>query len=96
MASAVFPELQAVYEQAQARLVAIKAEWDRQGGPLLAEGSMGQVVEHPLVKLLRETEVEVMRLGTAVGSKGRRGPDVKAVATASVGESPAAKLRVAR
>lgn len=94
MAASVFSELQQVYEQAQQRLVAIKAEWDRQGGPLLSEGSMGQLIEHPLVKLLRETEVEVMRLGTAVGAKGRRGPEVKAVATAKVGESPR-KLRAA-
>lgn len=53
------------------RLEEIRAAWDEAGRPLLARGSMGQDVEHPLVKLLRDTEAHLHRLQGGKGVGGR-------------------------
>ena len=55
-------------------------------------GSTGQLVEHPLVKMLRDHDLLVDRLGAAVRMR-HRGPEPLAVFKLSIGKSPAAKLR---
>jgi hypothetical protein len=59
--------------------------------PLLTTGSTGQLVEHPYMKMLREHDLLVDRLG-AVLRKRHRGPQPSAVVT----PSPAAKLRAVK
>lgn len=73
------------------RCEAIRSAWEAEGSPLLTTGSTGQLVEHPYVKMLREHDLLVDRLG-AVGRKHHRGPQPSAV----VKPSPAAKLRAIR
>ena len=87
-------DAEARYTEAVARREAIRDTWDAEGAPLLATGSTGQLVEHPLVKMLREHDLLVDRLATAV-RKRNRGPEPSAVLKPSIGKSPAAKLRVA-
>lgn len=82
------------YLEAVVRRAAIRDAWREEGEPLLATGSTGQLVEHPLVKMLREHDLLVDRLATAVRRRNR-GPEPSAVLKLSIGESPAAKLRVA-
>jgi hypothetical protein len=81
--------------EALARRDAVAAEWAELGSPLLTNGSMGQLVEHPLVKMLREHEVLVARLGELV-RKRHRGPQPSAVLGASLGKSGSARLRLAK
>ena len=76
------------YEAAVARRAAIEAEWIREGEPVLASGSTGQLVEHPLVKTLREHDLLLDRLAAAAGRR-HRGPAPSAV----LKPAPAAKLR---
>jgi hypothetical protein len=80
------------YLQAAARRDSIRAAWEQEGSPLLATGSTGQLVEHPLVKMLREHDLLVDRLASAARRR-HRGPDPSAVIKPSIGKSPAAKLR---
>lgn len=80
------------YQDAVARREAIRDTWQAEGSPLLASGSTGQLVEHPLVKMLRGRDLLVDRL-SAAARKRHRGPDRSAVLKASIGKSPAAKLR---
>jgi hypothetical protein len=80
------------FAEAVARRDAIRDAWEAEGSPLLATGSTGQLVEHPLVKMLRDHDVLVMRL-EAVLRKRHAGPDPSAVIKPSIGKSPAAKLR---
>jgi hypothetical protein len=89
-----FAEAEKRYLEAVARRDAIRDAWEAEGSPLLATGSTGQLVEHPLVKMLREHDILVDRLAVAV-RKRHAGPEPSAVMKPSVGESPAAKLRVA-
>ncbi len=65
--------------------------WQAEGAPLLMTGSTGQLIEHPLMKMLREADLLCDRLGAAV-RKRHRGPEPSAVLT----PSPAAKLRAVR
>jgi len=76
------------YEEASARRAAIKELWDLEGSPLLSTGSQGQIVEHPLVKMLREHDLLVQKLSVDI-KKSHRGP----VPSAVIRQSPAAKLR---
>lgn len=62
-----------------------------EGSPLLSRGSTRQLVEHPLLKMIRDYDLLIDRLGAAV-SRRHRGPEPSAVVSASIGESPAAKL----
>jgi len=80
------------YLEAVARRDAIRDAWEADGSPLLATGSTGQLVEHPLVKMLRDHDLLVDRLGAAVRMR-HRGPEPSAVLKPSIGKSPAAKLR---
>jgi hypothetical protein len=97
MSAAFSPEDDAerLYLDALARRDAIRDAWQAEGRPLLSAGSTGQLVEHPLVKMLREHDVLVERLA---GSLRRRhaGPQPSAVIVPSIGESPAARLRAVR
>jgi hypothetical protein len=76
------------YAEAVSRRELIRGEWEGQGSPLLAKGSTGQVVEHPLLRMLREHDVLVDKLAATV-RKRHRGPEPSAV----VKPSPAARLR---
>jgi hypothetical protein len=90
------------YEDANERLEVLKAEWERLGRPILAEGgSTGRVpVVHPLLKAINEAEVIADRLRERVRVK-HRGPHPAAVLGIEVSEprpkplglSPAAVLR---
>jgi len=84
-----------LYTEALARRDAVAEQWAELGSPLLTNGSMGQLVEHPLVKMLREHEVLVARLGELVKKK-HRGPQPSAVLGANLGKSGSARLRLAR
>ncbi len=75
------------YTEAVARRDAIRDAWEAEGAPLLASGSTGQLVEHPLVKMLREHDLLCDRLGGVI-RKRHRGPQPSAV----LQPSPAAKL----
>ena len=83
------------YLEAVSRRGAIRDAWEAEGAPLLATGSTGQLVEHPLVKMLREHDLLVDRLSGAV-RKRNRGPEPSAVLKPSIGASPATKLRAVR
>jgi hypothetical protein len=90
----VFSEMVAVYEQARDRLGLIHEAWLRADCPLTTEGSMGQTIEHPVVKLLRETEIEVLRLGDSIRRQKRRGREPEAVIKSKLRAAPSSgKLR---
>ena len=55
-------EAEGRYADAVARRDAIAAAWRAEGEPLLDAGSTGQLVEHPLVKMLRHHDLLVDRL----------------------------------
>jgi hypothetical protein len=74
--------------EAVARHKAIRDAWEAEGAPLLTTGSTGQLVEHPYVKMLRDHDLLVDRLG-ATTRKRHRGPEPSAV----LKPSPAARLR---
>jgi len=84
-------EAEARYQEAVARREAIARAWEDEGSPLLASGSTGQLVEHPLVKMLRDHDLLVDRLSAAARDR-RRGRPPSAVIT----PSPASKLRAVR
>ena len=92
MTTDFFEDAQRRYLEAVTRRDAIRDTWQAEGSPLLATGSTGQLVEHPLVKMLREHDLLVDRLATSM-RKRHSGPDPSAVITPSIGKSPAAKLR---
>ena len=83
------------YREAVERRDAIKATWEAEGSPLLAEGSVGQLVEHPLLKMLREADLLCDRLAAALRPR-RMGRPPTAVIQTTIGPSPAVKLRVVR
>ena len=91
MTADFFTEAEGRYAEAVERRNGIRDAWEAEGSPLLTTGSTGQLVEHPLVKMLREHDLLVDRLG-AVIRKRHRGPQPSAVVT----PSPAAKLRAVR
>jgi hypothetical protein len=88
----VSEDAERLYREALERREAIHAEWVRCGRRLLSEGSTGQLVEHPLVKMLREHDMLLDRLAVPL-RKRHAGPDPSAVIVPSIGESPAARLR---
>jgi hypothetical protein len=71
-------EVEARYREAAERRDAIRDAWEAEGSPLLAHGSTGQLVEHPLVKMLREHDLLVDRLAARV-KPAHRGPLPSAV-----------------
>lgn len=86
---------EARYIEAVARRDAIRDAWEAEGSPLLSTGSTGQLVEHPYVKMLRDHDILVDRLA-ATARRRHAGPEPSAVLKPSIGDSPAARLRVAR
>lgn len=92
MSTDFFVEAESRYLEAVARRDAIRDAWEADGSPLLSSGSTGQLVEHPLVKMLRDHDVLVDRLAVPL-RKRHRGPEPSAVIKSSIGRSPAAKLR---
>ena len=85
-------EAESRYSDAVGRRDAIAAAWVKSGSPLLSEGSTGQTVEHPLVKMLRDHDVLVDRLSQSARVR-HAGPAPSAVIGSSIGASPAARLR---
>jgi hypothetical protein len=86
-----FAEAENRYAEAVLRRDAIRDAWEAEGAPLLSGGSTGQLVPHPLVKMLNEADLLCDRLG-AVIRKQHRGPQPSAV----LKPSPAAKLRAVK
>lgn len=72
MSSEPVSDAQACYEAARARYEQIVEEWTGLGCPLMAEGSTGQLVEHPLVKMQREHERLMNELDGKARHRGRR------------------------
>jgi hypothetical protein len=95
LATDLFSDAEARYAEAVARRDAIRDAWVADGSRLLSTGSTGQLVEHPLVKMLREHDVLVDRLAMPLRRR-HQGPDPSAVITPSIGVSPAAKLRAVK
>jgi hypothetical protein len=83
---------QARYEHALELAAQVRDQWESEGSPLLVEWSNGNVSEHPLVKLLRESERDCERFARVL-SRNPRGRKPVAALEASVGRSPATKLR---
>jgi hypothetical protein len=88
----VFSDEEARYSDACDRRRAVIAAWTQLGQPLTASGSMGQPVDHPLIKQMNDLDRLCNLLGQALKRK-HAGPDPSAVVRASVGRSPASKLR---
>jgi hypothetical protein len=86
-------DLEELYQAAKERLDAIRDAWFEAEQPLIGEGSSGQPVEHPLVKLLRDSEGHVARLAEQAKTK-HRGPDPRAVVRQRLSASPGVKVRV--
>ena len=93
MTTDFFEDAERRYLEAVTRRDAIRDAWEADGSRLLATGSTGQLVEHPYLKMLRDHDLLVDRLGAVVVPRRHRGPEPSAVVKASIGESPAAKLR---
>ena len=88
-------EAREAYEAAVRRARLIKDAWLEMGEPVVALGSTGQTIAHPLLKALNEAENLADRLRQRVMAK-HPGPEPGAVVQARLGISPAAKLRAAR
>lgn len=78
------------YASAKARRDAIEAEWIRLNMPLVGYGSQNQEQEHVLVKMLREHDALLVKLGAEL-KRVHRGPVPSAVPSIRVPKS--SKLR---
>ncbi len=78
------------YRETVARRQMIEAMWNESGKPLLSSGSTGQLMEHPLVKMMREHDSLLVKLAAEV-SKRHRGPQPSAVP--SIRKPSSSKLR---
>jgi hypothetical protein len=88
-------DLEAIYDRAAERLEGIRAAWETAGMPITCIGSKQQEVQHPLLKALRESELELVRLGRELERRRPGRPEVaqlKAV-RGGIGPAPGAKLR---
>ncbi len=85
-------EAEGRYREAVERRQAIREASKSEGAPLLATGSTGWLVEHPLVRMLREHDLLVDRLAAAAHSR-LAAPQPSAVLKPSIGPTPAAELR---
>lgn len=92
MAADITRDAEAAYRDAMSRLRYVKREWTRAGKPLITAGSMGQERPHPLWVMVQDAEMTAMKLRGDV-RKRHAGPEPKAVLGASLGPSPAQKLR---
>jgi hypothetical protein len=59
------------YRKALERRDGIRDCWIAEGRPIFAEGSVGQLVEHPLVKAMREHDLLVTRLAQPLQRRHR-------------------------
>ncbi len=66
MATDFLADAETRYLEAVGRRDAIRDAWEKDGAPLLATGSTGQLVEHPYVRMLRDHDLLVDRLGQHV------------------------------
>ena len=71
-------DAEARYEAAVKRRASIAKEWNALGLPLFGEGSAGQLVEHPLVRMLREHDGLLDRLALPL-RRAHRGPQSSTV-----------------
>lgn len=103
----LFAEAAERYARAVERSHRVQAEWEGLGRPTLARGSMGQRVEHPLMKMIREHEREVSVLAKHVGlepaSRARRPAAGRPTGAASAPDraappavTPSSKARMVR
>ncbi len=86
---------QEAYELAYERVVLARKEWAKAGRPLVVVLNNGMEAQASLLKTLRELEVDAAKRLAEARIK-HRGPQAKAVVQASIGESPAAKLRAVK
>jgi hypothetical protein len=74
--------------------------WLALGQPLVIRYSNGIEAPHPLLRVIREAELDAARFGLAVGIdakvKGRPGRKPEAVVGSKIGTSPAARLRAVK
>jgi phage terminase small subunit len=74
-----------------------RREWREAGSPSLITYPNRITSVHPLIAVMRDAERDAAKFGEALGLKpsrvSHRGPDPVATITATIGESPAAKLR---
>jgi hypothetical protein len=99
-----FVDAEKDYLDARARAELLKAEWEKRGSPVLAVGSTGQEVPHPLLRALNDAAVLVSRLRGEL-RVAHRGPKPSTVLGTDlfvprepgkpkpIGPSPAAVLR---
>jgi hypothetical protein len=80
------------YEVAYERVLLVWKEWVKAGRPLVVTFSIGVAATDPLLKTLRELELDAAKRLAEARIK-HRGPTPRAVVQADIGESPAAKLR---
>ena len=80
------------YERAQSRLELVLVEWEAEGRPLTYNQPNQVLCPHPLWKMVREAERDLAKAREAIGIK-HHGPRPRAVVEASIGVSPAARLR---
>ncbi len=86
---------QEAYDLAYERVLLARKEWAKAGRPLTVVLSNKMEAQAPLLKALRELELDAAKRLSEVRVK-HRGPAPKAVVQATIGESPAAKLRIVR
>src|SRR3954469_6075405 len=84
-------DLEAIYDKAATRLEGVRDAWERAGMPITCAGSKGQEIQHPLLKALRESELELVRLGKELERRRPGRPEVAKLMASQ--ESPAVKLR---
>src|SRR3954469_19191632 len=85
-------DLEAIYDKAATRLEGVRDAWERGGMPITCEGSKGQEIQHPLLKALRESELELVRLSREL-EKRRPGRPQTATLKLLSEMNPAQKLR---
>src|SRR5262245_27358449 len=84
----VFSEAEARYRDACDRRHVVLEMWEREGRPLLATGSTGQLTEHPLVRLAAELDVLCDRLAKPLLPARKPGRPPAAVISSSITPSP--------
>ena len=85
-------DLEETYGAAQERVELLREEWDRLNRPLLAKGSKGQQVPHPILRALQQAERHADMLRRSLLPPSRMGRPPVAVFGASPA-SPASRLR---
>ncbi len=90
-----FTESAERYADAVGLAAQLRAEWEKDGRPLTAEGSMRQPIPHPLVKMIADADRDAAKYAAAVGldagalqKKGRSGRPVGATSAPDRREPP--------